>query len=214
MQILVVDDSPVYQKVFERLLQPDHQLIIAADGQEAWEEMNRQAAPRLVVSDRSMPGMDGLELCRRIRRSSALYATYFILSTVHRERSEISEGFAAGVDDYIVKPFDAAELCARVRVGVRILKMQDTLAARVSELESALGRVRQLQGLLPLCAYCRRVRSDDNYWQELESYLEQHSGTQISHGVCPDCYGRVMRREFGEKTASRSIPDCGAEHGL
>jgi YesN/AraC family two-component response regulator len=94
----------------------------------------------------------------------------------------------AGADDYVVKPFDQAELRARLQVGVRVLQLQTELADRVSELETALTNIRVLHGLLPICSYCKNVRDDQNYWQRVESYVESHADVQFSHSICPDCY--------------------------
>jgi phosphoserine phosphatase RsbU/P len=94
------------------------------------------------------------------------------------------------------KPANEAELLARVQVGVRILQLQAELSDRVTRLEAALHKVQQLQRLLPICAYCKRIRDDGNYWQQVESYIADHAGLQFSHSVCPDCYERVVRPEL------------------
>src|SRR5262249_6427782 len=95
--------------------------------------------------------------------------------------------------DYILKPFDPAELCARVRVGQRLLQLQQTLAERVRELEEMQAKVEQLQELLPICCYCKSIRKDEDYWQQVDHYLtERWSSLQFSHGICPDCYDRVV----------------------
>src|SRR5207237_6416573 len=107
----------------------------------------------------------------------------------------IVTGLTAGADDYIVKPFQRDELHARVRVGERLLELQATLADRVKELEAALARVKLLHGLLPICSYCKKVRDDQNYWQQVESYISAHSGVQFSHGICPGCYESLMKKE-------------------
>src|SRR5205814_7116361 len=93
-----------------------------------------------------------------------------------------------------VKPVDRAQLRARLRVGERILGLQQALADRMREASEALASVKQLQGLLPICAYCKKIRDDRNYWQQLESYITEHSEARFSHGICPDCLGRVMQQ--------------------
>ena len=102
----------------------------------------------------------------------------------------------AGADDYITKPFDRDELRARLEVGRRIVELQRSLARRVQQLEEALARVKQLQGLLPICSYCKKIRDDRNYWQQLESYLSDHSEAQFSHGICPDCYEKIVKPDL------------------
>ena len=107
-----------------------------------------------------MPGIDGPELCRRIRQDPSLAHMYVILLTGRRSSQDVVAGLDAGADDYVVKPFDADELRARVHVGIRVLKLQERLAERVAELQTALLKVKQLSGLLPICSYCKRIRSD------------------------------------------------------
>jgi sigma-B regulation protein RsbU (phosphoserine phosphatase) len=138
----------------------------------------------------------GVFLGRGVRGPPALRLLYVILLTSRGEKAHIVEGLRAGANDYVTKPFDAEELQARLNVGVQVVTLQQELARRVGELEEALGRVNQLQGLLPICSYCKKIRGDGNYWQQLETYLSAHSEAEFSHGVCPDCYEHV-KKEFG-----------------
>ena len=105
---------------------------------------------------------------------------YLIFVTAKARTQDIVTGLGAGADDYIVKPFEREELHARVQVGFRMLELQAALAERVRELEDALTRVKQLQGLLPICSYCKKVRDDQNYWQQVETYIEGHSDAQFT----------------------------------
>jgi response regulator RpfG family c-di-GMP phosphodiesterase len=116
---------------------------------------------------------------------------YLVLLTARESPGDLVTGLDAGADDYITKPFDAEELRARVQVGVRVLNLQERLAERVEELQAALANVKQLRGLLPICSYCKRIRGDDQYWQQLEGYIAAHSDAQFSHGICPTCYAAV-----------------------
>lgn len=108
------------------------------------------------------------------------------------------QGLQAGADDYIAKPFDPRELRARLHAGVRIVELQKALLERFHELEEALKRVKQLQGLLPICSYCKKIRNDRNYWEQVDSYLASHSEVQFSHGVCPDCYEVYLKPQLGK----------------
>ena len=90
-----------------------------------------------------------------------------------------------------------------MRVGVRMIALQQSLADRMRALEEALAKVNQLQGLLPICAYCKKIRDDRNYWQQVEGYISQHSGARFSHGICPDCYARVVRPQLEELQRDR-----------
>ena len=149
----------------------------------------------VVVLDRGLPGIDGVEACRRIR-AAELDIAVLMLTALGAVRDRV-DGLDAGADDYVVKPFDVAELRARANVGLRMLALQESLARRVTELESALASVKQLRGLLPMCSYCKKIRVDDTYWQKLENYLSERSEAQFSHGICPDCYPDVLREVEG-----------------
>jgi response regulator RpfG family c-di-GMP phosphodiesterase len=112
---------------------------------------------------------------------------YIILLTSNASKQDMITGLESGADDYIVKPFDWDELKARLRIGNRIVSLQHALGARVTELQQALSRVRVLSGLLPICAYCKRIRDDKDYWTQIEHYLSVHSDARFSHGICPEC---------------------------
>src|SRR5207244_3597988 len=111
--------------------------------------------PRLAILDWQMPGLDGPTVCRRVRAAPELKGLYLILLTARTERDDVLEGLRAGANDYVTKPFDPAELEARVNVGAEMVQLRDELAERVAELEKALADVKRLHGLLPICAYCK-----------------------------------------------------------
>src|SRR6185436_2655112 len=152
-------------------------------------------APSLAIMDWEMPGLDGPELCRRIRGNPASASMYVVLLTSRDAAQDVVAGLDAGADDYLVKPFRAAELRARINAGLRVLSLQDKLAHRVAELQEALVRVKQLRGLLPICSYCKRIRSDENYWQQVETYIADRTDAEFSHGICPPCLEKV-RADF------------------
>src|SRR5205823_6437878 len=92
---------------------------------------------------------------------------------------------------YMTKPFDLAELEARLQVAKRILDLQSDLAVRVRQLEAAISQVKELEGLLPICMYCKKIRNDKNFWEHLESYISARSKANFSHGICPSCFETV-----------------------
>jgi len=195
MKVLVAEDEPVSRRRLERaLISFGYDVVVTKDGQEAWQALQEQALP-LAVLDWMMPGMDGIEICRKVRETAEIRATYIILLTVKGEE-HLVEGLRAGADDYITKPFDAAALEARLQVGVRVTELQIRLADRVRELEDALSQVKYLRGLLPICSYCKKIRDDKNYWQQVENYIEENSEAKFSHGVCPDCYEEILKPQL------------------
>jgi CheY-like chemotaxis protein len=200
MDILIAEDDPISRRTLEITLQRwGHRIVVTNDGQAAYDALSRDDAPQLAILDWMMPHMDGLTICQRLRENAAKRSTYIILLTARGEKKDIVAGLDSGADDYITKPFDRDELQARVNVGLRMLGLQQRLGERVAELEDALGRVKQLQGLLPICCYCKCIRNDDNYWQRVEEYIGDHSGAQFSHGICPKCFDSVVKAQLREQ---------------
>lgn len=197
MRVLIVDDEAVIRRLLETSLKTwGYEVLVASGGEQAWEILRRDDAPSFAILDWTMPGMDGLELCKKVRALQKPTTPYLIFVTAKARTQDIVTGLEAGADDYIVKPFQREELRARVRVGERMLELQAALADRVRELEDALGRVKQLQGLLPICSYCKKVRDDRNYWQQVETYIEGHSDAQFTHGICPECRAKYVEPEL------------------
>jgi phosphoserine phosphatase RsbU/P len=196
MKILVAEDDAVTRKILAVTLERlGWDVVTANDGGAAWEAfetLKGEGGPELAVLDWMMPGIEGIEICRRLRATPGFELVYVILLTSRGDREDLSDGLAAGASDYIAKPFDPVELEARVRGGERMVNLQSSLAARVTELEAALGEVRALQGLLPICSYCKKVRNEANYWEQVDSYLTSHSSLELTHGICPVCLDKMM----------------------
>lgn len=196
MKILVAEDDLASRRVLETTLQKwGYDVVSVSDGAEAWAILSSEGAPPLAILDWMMPELDGIELCRRVREVIQR-PTYIILLTARGSKEDIVVGLQSGADDYITKPFDREELRARLQVGVRIVMLQMELAERVAQLQEALARVKQLQGLLPICSYCKKIRDDQNYWIQVEQYIAAHSDAQFSHGICPECYRRYVQPEL------------------
>lgn len=190
MKLLAVEDDPVARAVLRQALRRlGHETVEAVDGEDAWTKLQEEPF-RVVVSDWMMPNCDGLELCRRIRGRVGTEYLYFILLTSRDATQENqTESADAGVDDFLTKPLDLTELWTRLRVAERILRYTT--------------QVRQLEEMLPICSYCKKIRDDQNYWQQLEGYISERTGSDFSHSVCPDCYKRVVIPEL-EKLKSTS----------
>jgi phosphoserine phosphatase RsbU/P len=199
MRILIADDDRVSRKMLEAVLvEWGYEVEAVADGSAAWEVLQRDDAPKLAILDWMMPGLDGLEVCRRVRGLASAEPPHLILLTTKVSRGDVVAGLQAGAADYIAKPFDLGELQARLQVGRDLVGLRHSLANRVAELEQAMARVKQLQGLLPICTYCKNVRDDQDYWHRLETYLSAHTDVSISHGICPGCWEKVVRPELAK----------------
>lgn len=192
--IFVAEDEPVSRRLLQSTLESwGFNTDVTDNGTDAVEQLKKPHPPRLVILDWMMPGLDGPEVCRRLRKLPGGDRFYILLLTAKMEKEDICAGLQSGADDYITKPFHRDELHSRIAVGQRIILLQDRLQHRVVELEKALHEVQLLRGLLPICSYCKRIREGEQYQQSVEAYLAQHSAAKFSHGVCPDCYDRYVR---------------------
>ena len=199
MKVLIAEDDMVSRRLLQATLcKWGYEPVVTSDGAAAWDVLQGRDSPPLAILDWMMPGLDGLQVCHKVREIPTATPPYLILLTAKGRRQDIVTGLQAGADDYVTKPFDREELRARVQVGVRIVELQQGLADRVIALEEALTRVKQLQGLLPICSYCKKIRDDQNYWQQVENYIAEHSEAQFSHSICPDCYDRLVKPELDQ----------------
>ncbi len=181
MKILIAEDEPVSSRILQLTLEHfGHEVIAACDGRQAWERFDSDPV-RVIVSDWMMPDIDGIELCRRVRERPKTDYTYFILLTaIHTGRENLQKAMAAGVDDFLTKPLDREAIIMRLRVAERILDFT--------------SQIRALKELLPICMYCKRVRDDHDYWQQVETYIHTCTGTNFSHGICPECLEQEMHK--------------------
>lgn len=178
-RVLIAEDDLVSAKVLGALLKRlGYEVVTARSGDEAWE-LFKADPTRLIVSDWMMPGTDGLALCEKVRARPGIPYTYFILLTANRTTPEnYILATDAGIDDFLTKPIDREALQMRLRVAERILKFT--------------AQIRQLRELIPICAYCRKVRDEEDYWQQVETYIQRETGSRFSHGACPDCCEKEM----------------------
>ena len=200
IKILVVEDDPFFQRVLQKRIAIDgYQVMVAGDGREGMKAIVT-FEPDLVISDWMMPQVDGLELCQSVKTGLKEAAPYFILLTAKGEINDRLLGLETGADDYLVKPCDQGELMARVRAGLRIVVLTQELRRTVHdfkvanvELEASRAEVHRLSEMLPVCSSCKRVRSADGKWQEIELFLKGQGQGDFAQGTCPDC------RDAGER---------------
>ena len=189
----IVEDDSSTRRLLENLTSLlGYKVESYADGSEAWDAFALNH-PQIVISDWKMPGKDGLELCRRLRESHADTYTYFILVTAQRRsRANMETALEAGVDDFLKKPIGSEEIWNRLRVAGRILSFN--------------RQVKTLESLIPICAYCKKVRNDDDLWEQIEQYVNERTGADFTHSICPPCMDKHVRpqmeaykRELAEK---------------
>lgn len=188
MRILIAEDEGVSRIVLgTKLKELGHEVAEARDGTEAWS-IFQEEAPRLIITDWMMPGMDGGELCQLVRGKRDQPYTYIIVLTSLSGKGSYMEAMDAGADDFLTKPVDMDELTARLRVAERVLALQTEVSL--------------MQKLLPICMYCGKIRDkeaswdDQSSWEELEAYVSKNTDVQFSHGICKDCYETRVEPEL------------------
>jgi PleD family two-component response regulator len=207
MRILVAEDDNTSRLALVAVLKRiGHEVSSVSNGDDAWTALQAPDAPRLAILDWMMPGLTGVEVCQRARNESGTGSKYLILLTSRSDKEDVIEGLDAGANDYVTKPFDEGELIARVRVGERVIDLEQQLRDRVSELEDAMAHIKFLQGILPICMFCHSIRDDEESWRRIEDYLSEHADVQLSHGLCPKCfekhYPELYHKSRGEATSN------------
>jgi CheY-like chemotaxis protein len=203
MKVLLAEDEPAARENLAALLARwGYEVTAVADGAAAWEILCQEGGPRLALLDWMMPGLDGVDVCRRAREQCWADPPYIILLTARGGEEDLVAGLEAGADEYVAKPVSLPELRARLQAGQRIVDLQASLAGRVRQLEEALADVKQLHGLLPICSYCKKVRDDQNYWQQVEEYIGARTAAEFSHSICPDCYQNIVQPELAKLDAA------------
>jgi DNA-binding response OmpR family regulator len=205
MRILIAEDDFTSRTLLSGvLIKYGHTIVATENGTAAWQAMLQPDAPQLAILDWMMPGMDGIEVCRRIRAMGTNQPPYIIVLTAKGDKADIITGLEAGANDYLAKPFDPGELCARIEVGRRMVEMQGALAAKIEELRQALDKIKTLRGIIPICANCKKIRNDWGYWSQVEVYVRDHTEAEFSHSICPKCVKELYPELIREKTAGKS----------
>lgn len=199
MKILVADDDPVSRITLSAILDMlGYSVLVAEDGNQAWESLCRPDAPPIAILDWMMPGLSGIEVCQRVRAREREQSPYLVILTSRDMKIDVLEALDAGADEFLTKPVDPAELRVRMAVGKRIVTLQQSLADRVRQLQKALDQVETLEGIIPICSYCKKIRNDQQYWLQVEQYISDRTKATFSHGICPECLERHVRPELDE----------------
>lgn len=187
-RILIVDDEPFNLKILSELLHEDYKIIAAKTGEQALKAVQGSSLPDLILLDIMMPGIDGYEVCKKIKQDEKTSHIPIIFVTAISEAMDAAKGFELGAVDYITKPFNPITMKARVKIHIQL---KDTM----HKLEAALKDVKKLSGLLPICSNCKKIRDDNGYWGQIESYIRDHSEAEFSHGICPECSDKLYGKE-------------------
>jgi len=198
LRILVADDEPDMQDYFQRMLpRLGHRVVATVGSGLELVEQCRSLHPDLVMTDIHMPGMDGIDAAAQVYRERPVPV---ILVSAHHDAALVERAEADHILGYLVKPIKLADLEPTIAVAIRRF-------AQVQALQEALARVQQLQGLLPICTYCKKIRDDGNYWQQVETYITVHSAARFSHSICPDCYDHRVKPELEALAMAQPQPE-------
>lgn len=186
-EILVVDDIQANVQIISLMLKTKgYKVMGALSGKQALQAV-RDNPPDLILLDINMPEMDGYKVCEQLKSDKVLKEIPVIFITGLTETEDMVKAFSVGAVDYIAKPFQVEEVCARVKTHLRLRRLQIELSNSVSELQKALADIRTLRGIIPICASCKSIRDDAGAWQEVENYVKEHSDADFSHSLCPAC---------------------------
>lgn len=182
MNILVVDDSRSVRLTYKQALKNEtDSLHFFQDGQELLDNFQAIPGPHIIVLDWLMPNLSGLETCKRIRETHHRLSTYIIMVSAKDKAGDIVECLDAGANDYLKKPVVLPELAARVRLGRECLVLFEELNL--------------LRGLIPICAWCHKVRDENNLWKQVDTFFQRFPDLKFSHGICPSCRDKVLASE-------------------
>lgn len=204
-RLLFIDDEEINRSNFLQTFADEYEILPAGSGEEALEIMTREKGLALILSDQRMPGLSGAEVLARARELAPQAER--IMLTGYSEPDDIMAAINQGhVYRYILKPWNSGELRIAIIQAVERYQLKQenqalllALEAKNAELEelvrSRTMELNNLQSLLPICSYCRKIRDDKNAWHELEAYLNQHTDILFTHGICPHCYDKVMEEQ-------------------
>jgi CheY-like chemotaxis protein len=206
IRILVTDDSLVARTACSNELEEaGYEVLFSQDGREAVEMVKREAVD-LILMDVVMPEMNGVEATRKIKQMDSAKDIPIIMVTSMADVDTLQSAFEAGAVDYVTKPIEPIELMARIRSALRLKtemearkKREEELTKKNQQLELALSEIKTLQGFIPICAWCKKIRNIEGYWEQMEHYIEGHSQATFSHSICKDC----AKLEY-EKTKSKT----------
>ncbi len=191
--ILIVDDQPVSLRLLLAFMERQgFTVLVAASGEEALAVIG-ETRPDLILLDVLMPALNGFDICRLLKEQEETADIPVIFVTALTNLEDKVKGFAAGGVDYVTKPFQHQEVLARVVTHLNLARLRKELESKNRQLQTALDEIRQLAGIVPICAKCKKIRNDEGYWQQVEKFINTHTGAEFTHSYCPDCYDGEMR---------------------
>ncbi len=200
-KILVIDDVKKNIQLLGSILGNENYAVSYATNGVKALAMTESEDFDLILLDVMMPEMDGFEVCQRLKEKEKTRDIPILFLTAKSEESDIVDGLQQGAVDYLTKPFNPAELIARVKTHIDLREAHQIIVQRNAQLEEltvqlqalidenrkAMSEIKILRGFLPICSNCKKIRDDDGYWTQIESYIREHSEAQFTHSICQDC---------------------------
>lgn len=203
VHILVVDDEPVNRQVLSNFLALEHFNLVTASGGDEALRLIEEHHFDLVLLDVMMPKVSGFEVCRALRERYPMEDLPVLFLTAKNQTDDVVTGLSLGANDYLTKPISKNELLARMRPHLDLLgahrHLEHMVAAKMSE-------IKVLEGLLPICSSCKKIRSEEGDWNDFETFIDHHSEAQFSHGICPDCTRELYPEYEGGTPGSLVTP--------
>lgn len=197
--VLIVDDVEENVEILYSILKDQGlRFAVALNVQQLHESLEREL-PDLILLDVMLPDGNGFEVAEGLKHNNPDKSIPIIFITARAHMQDKLEGFRVGGVDYITKPFEDLEVLARVSTHIELQSIRKEQSRLISELQAALAEVKQLRGIIPICANCKKMRDDKGYWMQVEHYLREHSDAEFSHSLCPDCLHELYPDLMGEE---------------
>ncbi|WP_289020974.1 response regulator [Desulfobacter postgatei] len=186
--VMVVDDDPDVLPATSRMVRSlGYQVIEASNGTQC-KTLLTSRIPDLILLDVMLPDLDGTDLCRDLKADPKFSKIYIVLTSGLKTSSfDQADGLEFGAEGYIARPISNREFKARIKAMVRILLAERERDLLIVELKAALSKVKRLSGLLPFCSYCKKIRDDKGYWQQIDEYIRTYSEAELGDSICPNC---------------------------
>ncbi|MBF0559618.1 MAG: response regulator [Nitrospirae bacterium] len=203
VSVLYVEDDPSARRSVSEILGRVVQTVYVAENGSEGLEVFRKYNPDIIVTDIRMPVMNGLDMAAKIRAESS--DKQIIVTTAYSDTDYFLAAIEVAVDQYVLKPIGhdrliaAVQKCADVVLRERELqKYHEEREKLVLELQEALAKVKTLSGFFPICASCKKIRDDKGYWEQIETYVSEHSQALFTHSICPEC-AKTLYPEYYDK---------------
>lgn len=200
--LMIVDDNPLNIQLLVEVFSDDYDVTFASSGLEALT-IAAKTNPDLILLDIQMPGMSGYEVFTALKSDPQLQDIPVIFITAMSQQNDEINGLKLGAVDFITKPFNMTIVQLRVRTHMELRLQRKINAQRTAELEEALANIKTLKEILPICMYCKKIRDDEGYWSQLDQYVRDHTNSDFSHGICPECFREHYGDELTDKVMSK-----------